>query len=57
MLFGFVFMEKNAKNQKKNVALLKIFYLISPQREHLRTKFQLILEGILQGYDFRFSPF
>ena len=53
MLFGVVFIEKNAK-KKKNGTLLKIFYLISPQQEHFRTKFQLILEATVQGYNFRF---
>jgi len=37
MLFGVVFIKKNAKNEKKNAALLKIFYLISPQQKHFRT--------------------
>jgi hypothetical protein len=32
--------------------LLKIFYLISPQQEHFRMKFQLILEATVQGYNF-----
>jgi hypothetical protein len=36
---------------------LKIFYLISPQQEHFTTKFQLILEATVQGYNFRFGPF
>jgi hypothetical protein len=36
----------------KNRTLLKIFYLISAQQEHFRTKFQLILETTLQGYNF-----
>jgi hypothetical protein len=45
------------KMQKKNGTLLKIFPLISPQQEHLRTKFQLILEAIVQGYNFHFVHF
>jgi hypothetical protein len=53
MLFGSVSMEKNAKN-KKNGALRKIFYLISPQQEHFRTKFKQILEATFKGYNFRF---
>jgi hypothetical protein len=56
MLLAVVFIEKNAKD-KKNKTLLKIFPLISPQQEHLRTKFQLILEAIVQGYNFHFCPF
>ena len=31
VLFGFVFMEKNAKKKTKNVALFEIFYVIYPQ--------------------------
>jgi hypothetical protein len=57
MLFAVVFIEKNAKKKKKNGTLLKVFPLISPQQEHLRTKFQLILEAIVQGYNFHFCPF
>jgi hypothetical protein len=53
MLFGSVSMEKNAQN-KKNRALRKIFYLISPQQEHFRTKFKRILEATFKGYNFRF---
>jgi hypothetical protein len=56
MLFAVVFIEKTAK-KKKNGLLLKILYLISPQREHFRTKFQLVLEAIVQGYNFRFCLF
>jgi hypothetical protein len=56
ILFAVVFIEKNA-TKKKNRTLLKIFYLISPQWEHFRTKFQLILEATVQGYNFRFCPF
>jgi len=38
MLFGIVFMEKNAKRKKKkHAAVTKIFYLIFPQWEHFRT--------------------
>jgi len=37
MVFGVVFIKKNAKKNKKKVALLKIFYLISPQQKHFRT--------------------
>jgi hypothetical protein len=41
MLFGVFFMEKNAKKKKKkkNMVLRKVFYLISPQQEHFRIKF------------------
>jgi hypothetical protein len=42
------------KKYKKNTALRKIFYLISPQREHFRTKCKRILEAMMQGYNFRF---
>jgi hypothetical protein len=34
---------------------LKIFYLISPQQKHFRTKFQLIVEATVQGYNFGIS--
>jgi hypothetical protein len=57
MLVGVVFIEKNAKKKKKNAALLKIFYLISPQWKHFRIKFQLILKATVQGYNFRFVQF
>jgi len=33
LLFGIVFMEKNAKKKKENAAVRKIFYLISLQQE------------------------
>jgi hypothetical protein len=56
MLFAVVLIEKNSK-KKKNGTLLKIFPLISPQQEHLGTKFLLILEAIVQGYNFHFCPF
>jgi len=37
MLFGVVFIKKNAKKKKKkNAALLKIFSLISPQWKYFR---------------------
>jgi hypothetical protein len=42
---------------RENMMLLKIIYLISPQWEHFRTKFQLILQAIVQGYNFRFCLF
>jgi hypothetical protein len=56
ILFAVVFIVKNAK-KKKTRPLLKIFYLISPQQKHFTTKFQLILEATVQGYNFRFCPF
>jgi hypothetical protein len=43
---------RKMQNKNKNGTLLRIFYLISPQQEHFRTKFQLILETTLQGYNF-----
>jgi hypothetical protein len=52
-----LFSLRKTQNKKKNWTLLKIFYLISPHREHFRTKFQLILEAVVQGYNFRFCPF
>jgi hypothetical protein len=56
-LFHVVFIQKNKTKKQKNVVLLKIFYLISPQWEHFKTKFQLILEATVQGYNFRFCLF
>jgi hypothetical protein len=52
-----LFSLRKMQNKIKNGTLLKIFPLISPQQEHLRTKFQLILEAIVQGYNFHFCPF
>jgi hypothetical protein len=49
-----LFSWRKMQKRKKNVALRKIFYLISPQREHFRTKFKRILEAMFQGYNFRF---
>jgi hypothetical protein len=49
-----LFSLRKTQKKKKNWTLLKIFYLISPQREHFRTKFQLILKAVVQGYNFRF---
>ena len=49
-----LFSLRKTQKTKKNTILLKIFYLISQQPEHFRTKFQLILEATVQGYNFRF---
>jgi hypothetical protein len=43
------------QNKVKRVAFEKN-YLISPQQEHFEIKFQLILEAIVQGYNFRILP-
>ena len=42
---------------KKNAALFKIFYIISPQWEHCGTYFKQIQEATLQGYNFHFLLF
>jgi hypothetical protein len=48
----FFFMEKTAKNKKKRGAFENLLPHISTTG--FRTKFQLILEGIFQGYNFCF---
>ena len=47
-------MEKNPQKTKKNAALFKIFYIISPQWEHCGTYFKQIHEATVQGYNFHF---
>jgi hypothetical protein len=42
------------EKKKKKRGAENFFYLISPQREHFRTKFKRILEAMFQGYNFRF---
>ena len=49
-----LFSWRKMQKTKKNAALFKIFYIISPQGEHFRTWFKQILEATVQGYNFRF---
>jgi hypothetical protein len=49
-----LFSLRKTQKTKQNAALRKIFYLISQQWEHFRTKFQLILKATVQGYNFHF---
>ena len=58
MLFGVVFKEKNAKKNKKKLAVGKTFCLISPQGEHFRTYLKQVWEAPVQDYNFHlFSSF
>jgi hypothetical protein len=45
---------RKMQKTKKKPVLRRIFYLISPQQEHFRTKFKQILEAIVCGYNFHF---
>ena len=49
-----LFSWRKMQKTKKNAALFKIFYIISPQGEHFRTWFKQILKATVQGYNFRF---
>jgi hypothetical protein len=49
-----LFSSRKTQKTKKNAALLKIFYLISPQWKHLGTRFKVILKATVQDYSFHF---
>ena len=52
-----LFSWRKLQKTKKNAALRRIFYLISPQGKHLRTYFNQIQEATVQGYKFCFWTF
>jgi len=49
-----LFSWRKTQKTKKNAAVKKMFFLISPQQEHFRPWCKQILKATLQGYNFHF---